>query len=742
MKSFITTLKLSLCMLVICICNTACTDNDFNEITTDRQGDAIQVVISGPENYAVSRAASETKQFFVDGDRIHVTIAFTLDGNNTPQKKYACLKYVEDENKWVEDGTTNFKWLWNATSASFTAYFIPKAGNYNNNSKLENNGTVALPLSHLSTNNLDPLKATHTNVAAGGAVYLQFEHLLTKVTLTALKGITIGSKLRISLPELKDQWSIQLKDGQLTENFTEANSFIESTYTDNKVMFLLPPVAEGTQLKLAKRDMSPLHSIQLPEDQALEAGIHYTIDTSTLPDNFIADDLKEQDWNNDAAIKLTPEEIGSYLKGVSEGDDKNGKVFTVERSGKIIDILISYMEDNNRTVIQVRDVDFQNGTFTPPAAVINTVIFNGNGHYIRNVSLSNIIGEDKAIFGENKGSMSNLNIENVTSTDASSETNLGILVARNSGKLNNIHIKGEITLNAGTNARYIGALAGWNNGTIANCSITGEGEMIINVNHTASQTVNVGGLTGYSQKGISNCKIEKTGGISVSGGSTSTAFIGGFIGNHITDGSIVNCLTNLNLNITKTNNIYAGGFIGQGTRALAHCTATGTLSFEEISNANTQSVNIGGFIGMMDNNNSDPTSLLDCAFTGSIKGTFPSGAHVGGLAGTINSTQEDAKIERSFAAGTLPDSNAAGLVGYINPDNMHATSISNSFCIEGSPFVVSTGTDKCTITSCHINGKVPDTEKTFTPSEESKSYWRNDPPIYGQGIYYLIRGTK
>lgn len=740
MKSFITTLKLSLWMLVLYICNTACTDNDFNEITTDRQGDAIQVVISGPENYAVSRAASETKQFFVDGDRIHVTIAFTLDGNDTPQQKYACLKY--EGNKWVEDGTTNFKWLWNATSASFTAYFIPKAGNYNNNSKLENNGTVTLPLSDLSTNNLDPLKATHSNVAAGGAVYLQFEHLLTKVTLTALKDITPDSKLRISLPELKDQWSIQLKDGQLTENFTEANSFIESTYTDNKVMFLLPPVAEGTQLKLAKRDMSPLHSIQLPEYQALKAGIHYTIDTSTLPDNFIADDLKEQDWNNDAAIGLTPEEIGSYLKGVSEGDDKNGKVFTVERDGKIIDILISYMENDKRTVIQVRDVDFQQGTFTPPAAVNQTVIFNGNGHYIRNVSLTNIIGEDKAIFGENKGSMSNLNIENVTSTDASSETNLGILIARNNGTLNNIHIKGDITLDAGTNAQYIGALAGWNNGTITNCSITGEGEMTINVKHNASQTVNVGGLTGYSQKGISDCKIEKTGKISVSGQSIYTTFIGGFIGQHLTEGSIENCLVNLNLDITKTNDIYAGGFIGQGTKALAHCTSTGALNFGETTDANIQSVNIGGFIGMMDNNNSDPTSLLDCAFTGSIKGTFPSDAHVGGLAGAIKSTQEDAKIERSFATGALPDSNVAGLVGHINPDNMHATTISNSFCIEGSSFVVSTGTDKCTITSCHINGKVPDTEETFTPSEESKSYWRNDPPIYGQGIYYLIRGTK
>lgn len=742
MKSFITTLKLSLWMLVLSICHTACTDNDFNEINTDRQGDAIRVVISGPENYAVSRAASEAKQFFVDGDRIHVTIAFTLDGNTTPQKKYACLKYVADGSKWVEDGTTNFKWLWNATSASFTAYFIPKAGNYNNNSKLENNGTVALPLSHLSTNNLDPLKATHTNVAAGGAVYLQFEHLLTKVTLTALKGITSGSKLRISLPELKDQWSIQLKDGQLTENFTEANSFIESTYTDNKVMFLLPPVAEGTQLKLAKRDMSPLHSIQLPEDQALEAGIHYTIDTSTLPDNFIADDLKEQDWNNDAAIELTPEEIGSYLKGVSEGDDKNGKVFTVERNGKIIDILISYMENDNRTVIQVRDVDFKNGTFTPPSTVIQTVIFNGNGHYIRNVSLTNIIGKDKAIFGENKGSMSNLNIENVTSTDASSETNLGILVARNSGTLNNIHIKGDITLNAGTNAQYIGALAGWNNGTITNCSITGEGEMAINVKHNASQTVNVGGLTGYSQKGISDCKIEKTGKISVSGQSTFTTFIGGFIGQHLTEGSIENCLVNLNLDITKTNDIYAGGFIGQGTKALAHCTSTGVLNFGETTEANIQSVNIGGFIGMMDNNNSEPTSLLDCAFTGSITGIFPSGAHVGGLAGAIKSTQEGAKIERSFATGALPDSNVAGLAGHINPNNIHATTISNSFCIEGSPFVVSTGTGKCTITSCHINGKVPDTKETFAPSEESESYWRNDPPIYGRGIYYLIRGTK
>lgn len=747
MKPLITTLKVSLWMLVLSICNTACTDNDFNEITTDRQGDAIQVVISGPDNYAVSRATEATKQSFADGDRIHITIEFTLDGNVTT-KKYACLKYVGAENKWKEDGTTNFKWLWNATSANFTAYFIPKAGNYENNSQLDSNGTVTLPLSELSKNNLDPLKATYTNVPAGGAVYLQFEHLLTKVTLTKLSSITSNSQLRMSLPELTDQWSIKLESNELKESFTRANSFIESTCTDGQVMFLLPPVEKGTKLKLAKRDMSPLHSIQLPEDLALKAGKHYTIDTSTLPDKFIADDLKEEDWNNDAAIELTLEEIGSYLKGVSEGDDKNGKVFTVERDGKIIDILISYTEDNQRTVIQVRDVDFQNGAFTPPAEVKQTVIFNGNGHYIRNVSLTNVIGDDKAIFGENKGSMSNLNIETVTTgtdaTPATAEMNLGILVARNSGTLNNIHIKGAITLTAGSSARYIGALTGWNNGTITNCSITGEGEMAINVSHTISETVNVGGLTGYSQKGISGCKIEKTGKISVSGESKSTTFIGGFIGNHITDGTIESCLTNLNLDIAKkTHDIYAGGFIGQGNKALAHCTATGTLTFGNIVDTNAENVNIGGFIGMMDNNSSEnPASLLDCAFTGSLTGTFPSGAHAGGLAGAIKSTQENAKIERSFAAGTLPDSNVAGLVGYINPDNAATTTISNSFCIGGSPFVTSTEANKCTFTSCHINGKEPGTETVFTPSEDNTSYWRNDPPIYGDGIYYLIRGTN
>lgn len=739
MKPFITTLKVSLWMLVLSIFNTACTDNDFNEITTDQQGDAIQVVISGPDNYAVSRAAGETKLLFENDDRIHVAIEFTLDGN-TIQKKYACLKYVKTDQKWEEAGTSNFKWPWNAISASFTAYFIPSAGNYKNNSQLNNNGTVTLPLSELSKNNLDPLKATYTDVPAGGAVYLQFEHLLTKVTLTALDGITTNSQLRMSLPELTDQWSIKLEGNELKESFTQANSFIESTCTDDRqVMFLLPPVDAGTKLQLAKRDMSPLHSIQLPTDQALKAGKHYTIDTKNLPDNFIADDLKEQDWGKEEAIKLTPEEIGKYLIGVSVGDDTNGKVFTVERSGKIIDILISYTEGNNRTVIQVRDVDFQGGTFAPPAEVSQTVIFNGNGHYIRNVSLTNVTGNDKAIFGLNRGSMSNLNIETVTST-TSTETNLGILVARNSGTLDNIHIKGAITLDAGSNARYIGALTGWNDGTITNCSITGEGEMAINVNHTISETVNVGGLTGYSQKGISDCKIEKTGKISVSGESTYTTFIGGFIGNHITNGTIEECLTNLNLDITKTHNIYAGGFIGQGTRALAHCTATGTLTFGNIADDNVQNVNIGGFIGMMDSSN-NPASLLDCAFTGSLTGTFPSGAHAGGLAGAI-STKENAKIDRSFAAGTLPESNVAGLVGYINPDNTAAATVSNSFCIEGSPFVASTGTDKCTITSCHINGKVPGTENGFTPDAENTSYWRNTPPIYGDGIYYLIRGTK
>lgn len=743
MKPFITTLKLSLWMLILGICNTACTDNDFNEITTAPQGDAIQVFISGPDNYAVSRAAGDTKQSFEDGDRIHVTIEFTLDGNTTT-KKYACLKYVKADNKWTEDNTTNFKWLWNATSANFTAYFIPKSKNYTNNSKLNNGGIVPLSLSELSQNNLDPLKATHTNVTAGGTVYLQFEHLLTKVTLNNLKDLVENTPLRISLPELRDQWTIQLKDGELTESFTQENSFVESTSNkSNEVTFLLPPVKEGTKLKLSKKDMSPLHSIQLDADLGLEAGKHYIIDTTNLPDNFVADDLKEQDWNDEEALELTPEEVGKYLKGVSTGDepDKNkpGKVFTVIRNGKEIDILISYKENDATTVMQVRDVNFNKAEFTPPAKVITNVTFNGNGHYIRNVSLKKTTDKYKAIFGINNGSMSNLNIETVSTEDATTkETYLGVLVGENSGTLNNIHIKGAINLTAGTKSKFVGALTGWNNGNINNCSVTGKDEITINVNHVIKEVVSVGGLVGYSQQAISNCKIEKSGTIQVSGESTYTAFVGGLIGQHLTKGSIENCLTNLNLDLRKTDNIYAGGFIGQGRKSLAHCTATGILTVENITNENTK---IGGFIGMMDNNSQEPTSLLDCAFTGTIKGTFPTEAHAGGLAGGIKSTNENAKIERSFATGELPDSNVAGLVGYIDPANKAAVTISDSFCLQGSPFAVSADESKVTITSCHINGKVPNSTTSFTP-EAGNSYWRNDPPIYGTDIYYLIRGTK
>lgn len=725
MKRIISTLKFTLWTMLACIFFMACTENDLVE--PGETGNPIRLFVSCPEDNNANSTGRAVKDKFTIGDGIHICTTFILY-NNSEKKVYSFLKH--DGSKWVETSTKTFNWPWNAVSASFVAYYLPTAGDYKNGNKLNNNGKITFPLSTLSQNDVEPLMATYTDVKAGGSVYLQFNHLFSKLTFTELKNeIVENEELRLIVPQSNDSWSITLSNNEFKKESAVADEYIAGKVSSSKfVTFLIPAIKKGSKITLAKKNMSTLHTLTLPETltNGLETGKHYRISVTNLFDNFVSDDI-EEGWNEDNSVTfLNATEIGGYLKGVSEGTD-----YSVIREGRTIKILVTYKEGNDQIVAQIRDVNFNNIPFELPEKDLTNVKFNGNNHYIKNVTLKGVKTGYKAIFGENNGEMSNLIIENVKTEPGEAETYLGILVGRNKGSLSNIRIKGEISLTANSNSQYIGALTGYNEKDITNCSVTGKLTMM--VAHEGSNLTNAGGFTGYTTTGaIKNCRVEveSGSGITISGNCSANILAGGFTGQNTSRATITGCSTNLPVNIAKQGHVYAGGFTGMSSSSsnLTSCTAIGNITIPQ--GANTETMIAGGFVGTL-----RECILNDCAAIGNLSGTITAGTKAGGFAGWADKSTGTTTIQYSSATGEVPE-NAGGMIGTIAEGC--TIKIENSFCINGSSFI-QTGTATA-ITHCHIKGKVPGSEKDFTPSDNAK--WTNTPPIYGENIYYLKRGTN
>jgi hypothetical protein len=212
----------------------------------------------------------------------------------------------------------------------------------------------------------------------------------------------------------------------------------------------------------------------------------------------------------------------------------------------------------------------------------------------------------------------------------------------------NNHIITKLTINnPGINNQGLFANV---SGTIKNVILTG-----INVSGYDS----VGGLAGYNQGSISGCSVSGT----VSG----AARTGGLVGNKVS-GSITNC----NTSVTVTSSGYTGGLAGYSDGStISTCSASGTVTGTNNNTGGLIGYNTGGFItncsssvtvkgdgvvgGLIGQNISGAVS--NCSATGSVTGTYD---HAGGLIGINNS----GAISNSTASGYVNGlSYTGGLIG-------------------------------------------------------------------------------
>jgi len=285
-----------------------------------------------------------------------------------------------------------------------------------------------------------------------------------------------------------------------------------------------------------------------------------------------------------------------------------------------------------------------------------TGIFEGNGHTISNLTISNgtyYLG----LFGKiDNGSVTNLGLENVGISGAGRY--VGSLCGLNDGSIADCYSTGIVN-----GSVCVGGLCGYHwDGAITNCYSTGTvngdcytgglcGEKLYGnfTNCYFTGTVNsggyVGGLCGGNYNGsIANCYSTGT--------VTGTDYVGGLCGEHW-GGSITSCHSSS----TVTGDTSVGGLCGRSDGSVTDCYSTGTIN----GMATGDSSSVGGLCG------SNYGTITSCYSTGSFVGT---GRYMGGLCGDNNGP-----ITSCYSTGSFNGTdNVGGLIGYNN-----AVPVNNSF---------------------------------------------------------------
>ena len=306
--------------------------------------------------------------------------------------------------------------------------------------------------------------------------------------------------------------------------------------------------------------------------------------------------------------------------------------------------MVNSGQASNCTFILTQDIDMDN---TPGYIPIGTGAhkfngtFYGNGHVIKNVSITQGSTTGVGIFGVtgNTARILDVGVENAI---VSGGSNTGVIAGDSEGTITNCYVKGNIRINGGTGT---GVIAGVSSNTISSSYTSGT----INVTGY-SQT---GGFVGSSSGPILNSFAE--GNITVTGGSNDS--VGGFAG------SIGAAVTNASIsgNITVTGYRFVGGFIGSSTAALNNIVMTAAVN---ITGTGDQ---VGGAVGETTNS----TNNIRAELSGTVSGRY----NIGGAFGHVSSSSSslsNIKVENMTinASGTgsihssTYGSGAGGIAGY------------------------------------------------------------------------------
>jgi hypothetical protein len=250
------------------------------------------------------------------------------------------------------------------------------------------------------------------------------------------------------------------------------------------------------------------------------ATVNTTLNPATAPawnGSSVATDFESGSGEeDDPYIIFTGAQLAYLAQQVNNGEDYEGVYF--ELGG---DILLGGYTVN--IIDSAQSTPFK-GTF------------NGNGYVIRNFQLTNS-GTVVGLFGYMEGTIMNLGIENATiqaNRSTSGDVYAGVLVAYNTGAIENCYVKTS-TMTASCGYRvYAGGMVGYNGGTVEDsyASVT------VNVTST-NYYAYAGGLVGQNSEDGSISGSVAYGNVTAHGYNAQMSYNGGLVGTD--EGTVENC---------------------------------------------------------------------------------------------------------------------------------------------------------------------------------------------------------
>lgn len=588
-----------------------CTDSLVNDEKPRDPNHPIEVSFTAERltDSFMTRAGAKTT--FQEGDVIQVSAVFTLTDGST-EAQYTCRE-LDANGEWGPGRTaTSMTWPVEATTGSFTAYYIPSA-----KGSLAVDEPIEAVLLDSIADDTDPLVAEKADVTYGHAVNLSFKHLCTRLILQHVKTANADEYWLTCNNDggLKNAYQITLDaDKKLNFEFITFGTFNDATpakiarrKANDEVAFYLVP-GNYDNMKLNYSYYRPYLQFDASKDATieviknLEAHHSYILDVSkTLGAVNIETEPDWHDPEDDKPITLGDQtEIQAFLEAIGNGNDYYAK----DESGNQG---VQVLSANGSTVTLLRNVDFDNKNKGISGIVPNTISFNGN-HY-------NIMNLKDALFENVYGSVFDLGLMNVDIDYNFNEE------------------KGDRKLQIGTLARY--SSGDVDNVRLKEVNIEFQGQNI------TGQTFDVGGLIGgnTTDGDVSNIVLEGSIQVKATGNTMSILNLGGVIGQN---GGSISALSfkdeSTTLNVTNeikgTGTLVVGGIVGSNTGTISNTILTTTV---DASNGKGTHNYTGGLVGDL-----NAGALTDCAVSGTVKGGDVEGvaemnnlSYAGGIAGCM-----------------------------------------------------------------------------------------------------------
>ena len=291
--------------------------------------------------------------------------------------------------------------------------------------------------------------------------------------------------------------------------------------------------------------------IALVAPQSVAAGTTFITSTFTNGKTLVYKMKNATDWQ--AGGEYTYTVSLAAAKGLGYTIESNGS-YTVTSADGLMNI--AKLVNGGKTDINITltaDIDLTGKNWTPIGTSFSnkyTGTFDGGGHTIKGLTVTTY-DQFVGLFGSigNAGTVKNVMMEDV-----------------------------QITSNRSSG--FAGGVAGYSDGTIENCSVSG----------SVSGTVYVGGVVGAQWEGsITGCSSSAT----VKG----MVHVGGVVGQTNGSATLTACYAtgNVTLEIDPRKNIAGGSLVGfNGGNGVRACYATGNVTS---TGSSTGNVHIGGFCG-------------------------------------------------------------------------------------------------------------------------------------------------